>query len=529
MATGGTENDYVEDQKQDPTSDNGTPNNDPTTDPLTDTCCCIEFRGYNIATGNYEYYALTPEGTNFNNKCVWSFTSDQGQTYFLWYDNNSGTWNIAYGVNDFVNVVWSWVSDLDCPDNTFGNQPLETLLDFRSIQIRNCVTTCPCLKIGIVKDSEILDIDVLSTSMHNNRPVYIFQWLGITYTIYFNGSWIMAIGGIGGQAVATLKTDNGCPSDELVQESWGFNGEFADSIATEIGTCDNPTPCLPFQERVEKTYESIKLPNIFTEELRDPTFKCCETLMVLADPNSTDSWRNDVTSAWIKLSDPSDQVTITLTKSGQPTIYPVVIETFVNEPNARYRTIYWRDVLTTDGEGCYKINIEFTIGGMTGSYEWGTYDLKFYTTQRALNTARIRVLLNQNQQIEDINFTDSMVEDTIRFYGFIGNRQPNMETDNLIYQNRVMRSVKRENLDTYEILTDPYTDDVLRKLTDLYLLSENEMFISDYNSFNNSYRILDIPVIVEESPEIDYLDQFQRKAKLTCIVGDKIKNKRTFY
>ena len=30
------------------------------------------------------------------------------------------------------------------------------------------------------------------------------------------------------------------------------------------------------------------------------------------------------------------------------------------------------------------------------------------------------------------------------------------------------------------------------------------MFISDYNSFNNNYRILDIPVIVEESPEIDY-------------------------
>ena len=122
-----------------------------------------------------------------------------------------------------------------------------------------------------------------------------------------------------------------------------------------------------------------------------------------------------------------------------------------------------------------------------------------------------------------------MVEDCIRFYGFIGNRQPNMEIDNLIYQNRVVRSVVRENLDTYEINTDPYTDETIRRLTDLYLLSENDMFISDYNAFNNSYRINDVPVIVQDSPEIDYIDKLQRKAVLTCLVGDKTKNKRTFY
>ena len=528
MATDGNDNELAEDPQGIVPAN---PSGNPSSDPLTDTCCCVEFRGYNIASQTFEYIALTPSNLTFNGKCVWSFTSDQGQTYNLWYDTNSGTWNISYGVNDFVNLVWSWVSDVDCPDTTGGAFPMETLLDFRNIDIKNCVSTCPCLRIGLVDGDLIFDEDVLSVSMHNNRPTYVFQWQGITFTIYYaNGSWLMVAGGVGSQNIyASLKIDLGCPSNELTTQTWAFNSNVLTSMQTEIGSCNDPTPCEPFQERIEKTYESIKLPNIFTEELRDPTFKCCETLMILADPNNTDTWRNDVTSAWVKLSDPSDQVTITLLKSGEPTIYPETIETFVNEPNARYRTINWRDVLSTDGEGCYTINIAFTIGGMTGSYEWGKYDVKFYTTERALNTARIRVYLNQNQQIEDINFTDSMVEDTIRFYGFIGNRQPNMETDNLIYQNRVMRSVKRENLDTYEILTDPYTDDVLRKLTDLYLLSENEMFISDYNSFNNNYRILDVPVIVEESPEIDYLDQFQRKAKLTCIVGDKVKNKRSFY
>ena len=136
---------------------------------------------------------------------------------------------------------------------------------------------------------------------------------------------------------------------------------------------------------------------------------------------------------------------------------------------------------------------------------------------------------NLQHQIEGINFTGSNVEDTIRFYGFIGERQPNMEIDNLIYQNRTMKTVVRENLNTYKITTDPCNECLTTKLTDLYLLSENEMFVSDHNAHNHSYRYLDIPVVVQESPEINYLDILQRKAILTCEIGDRSKNKRTFY
>ena len=251
--------------------------------------------------------------------------------------------------------------------------------------------------------------------------------------------------------------------------------------------------------------------------------------MVLASTTSTDTWKNDITSAWIKLSDPSDSATILLTKDGASTSYPVNIIDFPNEPNAIYRTIYWRDVLALEGEGCYKIEISYSIGGMTGNFTWGVYKLQSYSIDKALKTARIRVLLNLKQEIEGINFTDANVEDTCRFYGFIGNRQPNMEIDNLVYQSRIVRSVVRENLNTYEINTDPYSDEMISRLTDLYLLSENEMFISDYNAFNHTYKLQDTPVIVQESPEIDYIDQYQRKAKLSCIVGDKTKNARTFY
>ena len=71
-------------------------------------------------------------------------------------------------------------------------------------------------------------------------------------------------------------------------------------------------------------------------------------------------------------------------------------------------------------------------------------------------------------------------------------------------------------------------EEFITALTDLYLLSENRMFISDYNAHNHSYKIQDVPVIVQESPEIEYY-QFSRQASLSCVVGDKVKNKRSYY
>jgi hypothetical protein len=91
-----------------------------------------------------------------------------------------------------------------------------------------------------------------------------------------------------------------------------------------------------------------------------------------------------------------------------------------------------------------------------------------------------------------------------------------------------MKRVIRENLNEYEITTDPEDECIIKPMIDLYLLSENELFISDYNAHNHSYRYLDIPVIVQESPEIEYKD-FSRKAVLKCKVSDKFKNQRTYF
>tara|TARA_R110001632_G_scaffold76073_1_gene172717 strand:- start:14386 stop:15252 length:867 start_codon:yes stop_codon:yes gene_type:complete len=284
------------------------------------------------------------------------------------------------------------------------------------------------------------------------------------------------------------------------------------------------------EERITAQYTAINLPtSVATNSFVEP-FRCCdEKLLVLAHATETETYKNDITSAWIKLSSASDTIVFNLTKNDIATTYVPVNVAFSDQPFSWYTTIKWKDVLNIDGAGCYKLTLNYNIGGIVGTLVWGIYELKPYSIFTAQNTARLRVKFNLQQEIEGINFTNSNVEDSIRFFGFIGERQPNMEIDNLVYQNRNMKTVVRENLNTWQIKTDPYSNGIIDLLTDLYLLSENELFISDYNQFNHTHSILDIPVIVKESPEIDYLVNYQRKAVLTCEVGDKIVNKRTHY
>ncbi|MCX6975814.1 MAG: hypothetical protein NTZ94_16295, partial [Verrucomicrobia bacterium] len=284
------------------------------------------------------------------------------------------------------------------------------------------------------------------------------------------------------------------------------------------------------EDRMFRQFDSIKLPISFTEQKRGFKDCCCEQIVLAS--GETETWKNDVTSCWIKLSSENDSVTFAVLN--EDVEYATVSAfqeaiPFVNEPNAFYATVNWIDILNVYGAGCKSLKINYNIAGIEGTINWGTYKLKEYSIQNALTTARVSAIFDGYHEIEGINFSGSNVPSTFRFHGFIGFRQPNYEIDNLIYEDRQMKRNIRENLNAYEIITEASDECIIRPLVELYLLSENELFISDYNAHNHSYRYLDLPVIVQESPKIEYTDQFARKAVLKCTVGDKFKNKRTYY
>jgi len=388
---------------------------------------------------------------------------------------------------------------------------------------------CECIRLCMGNDSSAECIELNApTGIFNGKPFWQFTLLGHNFELVFTStgpSWIIDnIAVIGqppdnGALWFNSKDEKDCPTNIVFDYVAGF---LTDAITTDcIG-------CVPIQERTKKEYQSIRLPEVFMEQ--DRGFKvCCDCPMLVLGSPESETWKTDKTSAWIKLSSPADSSSFTLLKNGQPVAFTPDVFSFPNEPNAFYTTINWFNVLQSDGIGCYELKVGFNIAGVISEFTWGKYDLKPYSITNALETARIRVKYNLKQEIEGIDFTGANVEDCIRFNGFIGERQPNTEIDNLIYQDRVMKTVIRENLDTFIITTDPLLECFIRVLTDLFLLSENEMYISDYNAHNHSYRILDIPVTLEETSEIDYLDKYQRRAKLTAVVGLRKKNKRTYY
>ena len=388
---------------------------------------------------------------------------------------------------------------------------------------------CDCIRIGITVDSDTQSFDLAYQGTYEGRNYWTFVYGATTYYIYWDATfnaWIIADAlGVSDPSEfwADLGGDFPCPLS--VYAAWEVNvvHPYGNAeIYTEESECEDECGR---EDRMYFNYDSIKIPQDFVEDDRGLKDCCCEQLVLASGGNS---WENDMSSGWIKLSGNTDSCTFTLTKNGSPTNYIPVAVAFPNEPHAFYSTIDWYDVLLSDGAGCYNFSIDYNISGIQGVINIGNFKLKQYTIQNAIGTARIRAVFNGVQESDGLNFTGADVVSDMRFYGYIGNRQPNMEIDNIIYGNREMKRVIRENLYTYELITDPLDECIIRPITELYLLSENELYISDYNVHNHSYRYQDLPVIVSASPEIEYYD-FSRRAKLTCEIADKYKTKRTYY
>ena len=515
-------------------------------------CCCIELL-VNRRGVSPEVIAFQPLG-EANGRCTYTAIINLGlgaglEPVYLWYEQAPKGWIITRSLPTVIptDVVFEdptgYIND-DCPNNGTLLPSTPALLEiFENVVLRDCTPNdcgplCGTISFSDEQgNTETKTLDNINASgTLNGKPKYtmtiatpltgLIRYWTLFYDIQTQ-KWTIEDAGLG-NLLASTETGENCPFgltyvDVLQNPKIFFTAEF--------NICEDSGPCIPVQERIFKEYQGINIPNNPPSIEHDEPFRCCDDkLLMLASLTETESYKNDITSAWIKLSSPSDSVVFKFTdEHDNATNYIPTPVAFPNEADAFYITIPWRDVLASDGEGCYKLVLEFSIGGITGNLNWGVYKLKQYSLKNAQKTARIRVKFNLKQSIEGIDFTNSNVEDSLRFFGFIGNRQPNMEIDNLIYSDRTVKTVVRENLNSYEIKTDPYTNTLLDLFSDLYLLSENELYISDYNYFNHSHSILDIPVIVLESPEIDYLEAYQRKAVLTCIVTDKNQNKRTFY
>lgn len=280
--------------------------------------------------------------------------------------------------------------------------------------------------------------------------------------------------------------------------------------------------------RYKECVNVITLPSGFEEEDRGVK-GCCTPCVVLASLTDSDSWKSDVLGVVVKLSQISDSVTFSmedcegniLTNLGEVGIYP-------NDSLANGFIYDWRQVLATYGAGKYKVNVEYSVSGVTGSFIWGMYELKNYSIESAKGTVRIWSEFDSYFQPTNIDFSNSNHKDSVRFKGFFGNREPKTDIINLITKGRKVEKATRENLNTYTLFSDPVTICVTRRVLDFHLLSEDKCLITDHNRFNHDYLIQDKPVVLEDAPDVEYIN-LDRRAKLTIKFGDRIKNQKSFY
>jgi len=275
----------------------------------------------------------------------------------------------------------------------------------------------------------------------------------------------------------------------------------------------------------------IRFPQGFAEENRGLKKECCDAELKLASSTSNDSYKNDWSGVPVKISDISDIVDIIITKCDDPFNPLPLLGEVLDCPEDELTVGYvfeWKQYLLAYGEGLYTISVQFTISGTPGGYDFGTFELKEFTIPNAAETSRVYSQFNSYLQRELMDFTNSNYKDTIRFHGFFGNREPKTEINNLISKGRKIEKVTRENLNAYTLRTDPVSICITRRLLDWHFLNEDVCKISDHNRTNHDYLLFDLPVALEETPEIEYIEG-NRWAKVTAIFGDRSKLDKSYY
>ena len=266
-------------------------------------------------------------------------------------------------------------------------------------------------------------------------------------------------------------------------------------------------------------FVKANVPQIFDAQNRG--FSECQTpFLVLASTTETKPYYNDVTGVFLKRALSSDTVDFILEFGGEEITKFGTSVYFPGTPLAEGYVIDWRQHLADTGAGCYTVKIDAVIAGVPIQYTYGKFDLLPWNVDTAMHTVRLYSKFDSYALNYDVNFKGSGFVDSIRFNGFFGKMKPNTVVNNLASVDHLMKKTTRENNKTYELTTDLLNHCHTRRIIDLHLLHENDIYISDHNPQNHSYDYRDVSVIVDEVGEPEYKDSV-RGAVLSAIFKDK--------
>lgn len=259
--------------------------------------------------------------------------------------------------------------------------------------------------------------------------------------------------------------------------------------------------------------------------------KCCYENLVLADTTSDDPFKNDFSGSYYKKQAASDTVTFKLVDVATTTEYNLNTGTYGTyqafggvQPDLSFVIVDWKLVLTGLGAGAYQIKKELTIGGLTINKYSDTYTLKQFSQPVADKTVRIDSYMDGKLVKQDVDFAATGYKTSMRLRGFFGRAEYSFEQDNIAkrdysYLQNTMSS-KREYQFQGLQLPECITDELWN-----FILFGNELFISDYNGNNHSYRYELMPVKLEGNKGTEFFVT-DRGVNVNLTFSDRVENNR---
>jgi hypothetical protein len=312
--------------------------------------------------------------------------------------------------------------------------------------------------------------------------------------------------------------------------NYKITAEWVGNVSEEIGD----PPYTIFRERDIAWAEIVQAPVIQEDEFCEPN-ECPYESLVLADTESTDRFKNDVSIFFKKAITRFGSVTFYLVEE-DGTEHEITDGTygvfwakgdFTYVPSMSAVQIHWRNVLILLGEGCYRIKstVSKIVGEPLVTYSC-CYKLLQYSCDKAEKTVRITSVQNGNFKDLGINFKGINLTGDIRFDATFGLEQ--IEVNNTMYVgvNDVKKLNAQDQRSTFSLTSKLVPHICITHPLFKYHLRGTELFVTVYDRFNHRQDYIQYPVFFENPDEIKYFD-YNTNAALVLNFSERIIETRT--
>ena len=389
-----------------------------------------------------------------------------------------------------------------------------------------------CWKVNGTSATKTADINVLSVHTDCTDCLTVAQYFfRVQSCIDGSLNTVELVGGVASVGdIITVSESSHC---------WTILAEVAAAITvfTLTGTITNCDECevvANCSEDGERTLAYATMVQLPEPTIPDKGFKeCCYTNLVLGDLTDSDPYKNDFTGVYFKKQTSGDNCIFVLHELNTGSTYDLnnsIYGEFKDFGDIAAQTdlttyiVQWRKVLAVLGEGLYRIEKNITIAGLNFPQMSNTFTLEKFSNEAADKTIRIDAKMAGTLVHLDVDFKGSDFETSMRTRGFFGRRNPKYKQDNLVKRNydTVQISMSQEN--EYQMQAGLVPECITAEIYD-FILFGNELFLSDYNLINHSYKFRVYEVELDSNKGAKYYTT-NRDSRLNLTFTDRVKNKR---